>query len=273
MIENSGAEAFALLEKIRLSKPLVHHITNWVTIYDCANITRCVGALPVMAHAREEAEEMTSSSQALVLNIGTLTPSLVRSMIAAGKRANKMGIPIVLDAVGAGATKLRTDKANEILAAIRVDVIKGNPAEIATLAGAKAEVRGVESVSIRGSVKDVATSLARRYRSTVAVTGKEDFVSDGRTTYVVSNGHEMMSSVVGTGCMAASVIASFAAVEKDRAKAAAYALACFGIAAELAAVEAKGPGSFKARLYDELYALDEAKIRRMQKIKTIKTIK
>lgn len=263
-------EAYSVLEKIRLSKPLVHHITNWVTIYDCANVTRCIGALPVMAHAKEEARDMTGIAQAVVLNIGTLTPSLVRSMILAGKRANEMGIPVILDAVGAGATRLRTEKAKEILRQVRVGILKGNAGEIGTLAGIKAEVKGVESMGAEGKSKDIAKAAARKYGVTAVITGKEDIVSDGRRVFVVSNGHEMMGSVVGTGCMAASVIAAFTAVEKDYAKAAAYALACFGIAGELAAKGTKGPASFKEKFYDELYSLDEEKIKRLQKVRAEK---
>jgi len=270
MNDVSMNDAYSVLEKVRSSKPLVHHITNWVTIYDCANVTRCVGALPVMAHAKEEAGDMTGISNALVLNIGTLTPSLVKSMIISARKANDKGIPIVLDAVGAGATKFRTDKALEILESVRIDIIKGNAGEIATLAGAKAEVRGVESAGVEGDKNDIAKALARRYKATVVMTGREDIVSDGRSVYVVSNGHPMMGAIVGTGCMAASVIAAFAAVEKDRAKAAAFALACLGIAGELAARTAKGPGSFKEHFYDELYGLDRRKTCRMQKIKTVK---
>ena len=260
-------EIFAALGKIKASKPLVHHITNWVTIYDCANVTRCIGALPVMAHAKEEAKDMTSISQALVLNIGTLTPSLVGSMLLAAGRANEKRIPVVLDAVGAGATRFRTEKAKEILGSVRVDIIKGNAGEIATLAGAKAEVKGVESGAFAGERKQIAKALARKYMATVVMTGKYDIVSDGRRTYVVSNGHMMMGSIVGTGCMAASVIAAFAAIEKDYAKAAAYALVCFGIAGEIAAKKIRGPGSFKERFYDELYNLDEKTIARMQRIR------
>jgi hydroxyethylthiazole kinase len=262
-------EVYSALEEVRKSKPLIHHITNWVTIYDCANVTRTIGALPVMAHAFEEAEDMTSASQALVLNIGTLTLPLVRSMIRAGKRANEMGIPVVLDAVGAGATRLRTEKAKEILEKVKVSVIKGNAGEIGTLAGVKAKVKGVESMGVEGERKEIAKSLAKKYKSTVVVTGKDDIVSDGKKTYVVSNGHAMMGSIVGTGCMAASVIGAFAAVEKNYSKAAAYALVCFGIAGELAARGAKGPGSFKERFYDELYNLDEEKIRRMQRVRVV----
>jgi len=260
-------EIYGLLSRIKESKPLVHHITNWVTIYDCANVTRCIGALPVMAHASEEVEEMAGGAQALVLNIGTLTPSLVRSMISAAEKANEKKIPVVLDAVGVGATKLRTEKAKEILDKVKVDILKGNAGEIGTLAGIRAEVKGVESMNVEGEKKEIAKAAAKRYKTTVVITGKDDVISDGKEVYVVTNGHYMMGSVVGTGCMAASVIGAFAAVEKDYAKAAAYALVCFGIAGELAAKEAKGPGTFKERFYDELYNLNEKTIGNMQKLR------
>lgn len=260
-------EIYSTLDKIKTTKPLVHHITNWVTIYDCANITRCVGALPVMAHAIEESGDMTGIAQSLVLNIGTLTPSLISSMISAGKKANKMGIPVVLDAVGVGATKLRTVKAKEILREVKVSILKGNAGEIGILAGRKAEVKGVESMGFEGETKEIAEFLARKHRLTVVITGKEDVVSDGEKFYFVSNGHEMMGSIVGTGCMLASVIGAFAAVEKDFAKASAFALVCFGIAGELAAEKARGPGTYKGNFYDELYNLNGEKIDRMKKLK------
>ena len=140
----------ALLIRIKQKKPLVHHITNWVTIYDCANITRTIGALPVMAHAVEESGDMVSIASALVLNIGTLTPKLIESMVCAGKVANQLEIPIVLDAVGAGATKLRTDSAHRLMSEVKIDIIKGNSAEIGTLAGVDAEVKGVEAMGVKG---------------------------------------------------------------------------------------------------------------------------
>ncbi|MEM5871388.1 MAG: hydroxyethylthiazole kinase, partial [Candidatus Aenigmatarchaeota archaeon] len=204
---------------------------------------------------------------ALVLNIGTLTPSLIKSMILAGKKANEKNIPVVLDAVGVGATKLRTEKAKEILEEIKVDIIKGNGGEIGTLAGAKAKVKGVESMGFEGERKDIVKTLAKKYCSVVVMTGKEDIISDGKTTYFVLNGHEMMGSVVGTGCMATSLIGSFASVEKNYAKASAYALSCFGIAGELGSKKAKGPGEFKERLYDALYNLNEKILKNMVKIK------
>jgi len=263
-------EIYAVLEKLKASKPLVHHITNWVTIYDCANVTRVLGALPVMAHAEEEVEEMASSSQALVLNIGTLTPDLVDSMISAAKKANAKGAPVIVDAVGVGSTSLRTDKTKEILAKVHVDILKGNLGEMGTLAGVKARMRGVESGGAEADAKAVASAVAAKYKTVAVVTGKESVASDGKSTYVVSNGHAMMGSVVGTGCMLASVIAAFAAVENDHAKAAAYAMVCFGIAGQLAAADSKGPGSFKENFYDEIYSLDGKKIAKLKKIKKVK---
>ncbi len=263
-------EIYAALEKIKALKPLVHHMTNWVTIYDCANVTRCIGALPVMAYAAEEVEEMASSAQSLVLNIGTLTPELVDSMMLAAKKANEKRIPVVMDVVGVGATKLRTDKAKEILSKARVDIVKGNIGEMGTLAGVRAEVRGVESMGAALKPDMIAGAVARAYKTTAVVTGKDNVVSDGKRRYVVSNSHVMLTSIVGTGCMIASAIGAFAAVEKDYAKAAAYALVCFGIAGELAAAKSKGPGSFKENLYDELYSLDEKTIAKMQKMRLVK---
>ena len=262
-------EPYDLLKKLRQEKPLVHHITNWVTIYDCANITRAIGALPVMAHSREEAADMSSIANALVLNIGTLTPALIESMKLAGKAANEKNIPIVLDAVGVGATKLRDDKAFELLNDVKIDIIKGNSSEIAKLAGEDVQTKGVEATKVEKDLIEIAKKLANGRNSTVVVTGEEDIVTNGNKIYIVKNGHEMMGQFVGTGCMAASVIASFAAVEKDYAVAAASALTCFGIAGELAAKGLKGPGSYKENFYDEIYNLDEEKINKMQKFEKI----
>ncbi|MDD3628850.1 MAG: hydroxyethylthiazole kinase [Actinomycetota bacterium] len=261
MIEN--------LQKIIDGKPLIHHITNWVTIYDCANVVRATGGLPVMAHAPEEVEQMTSISGALVLNIGTLTVSLVKSMILAGKKANEKNIPVVLDVVGAGATDLRTDKANEILNKVSVSILKGNSSEIGTIAGVKAETRGVEAISVTGDPIEIAKKLALEKNLTVVITGKEDIISNGKDVYICKNGHPMMGCFVGSGCMASSVIGTFAAVEKDYAIASANALSLFGIAGELAAKTAKGPASYKTNLVDEIFNINESKIRKMTRLEKI----
>ncbi len=246
--------------KISKSRPLVHHITNWVTIYDCANITRSFGALPVMAHAKEEAGQMASAASALVLNIGTLDDGIIESMLIAGKSANKKGIPVVLDAVGAGATDYRTQKTKELLRKLRVDILRGNPGEIGSIAGVKAEVRGVESISVAKEPQLIVKELASRLSNTVVITGKTDYVSDGKRTFAVRNGHEMMGRVVGTGCMATSVIGCFAAVEKDYAKSSAAALSCYGIVGQIAAHGATGIGNFKEKFFDATGRLDKATV-------------
>ena len=255
-------QAADALKEVRAKKPLVHHITNWVTISECASITRAAGALPVMAHAADEVEEMVGISGALVLNIGTLTPELVEAMVRAGRKANEKGIPVVLDAVGAGATKLRTESARKILESVKISVIKGNAGEIATMAGAQAEVRGVESVSVVGNAADHARALAKLAGCAVAITGAVDIVTDVRRTFFVKNGHPRMGEVVGTGCMAASVIAAFCAVEKDATLAAAHALCFYGIAGEMAARDAKGPGSMKNNLFDSVAAVSPEDVRK-----------
>jgi hydroxyethylthiazole kinase len=251
------------LKMIRETKPLVHHITNWVTIYDCANMTRSFGALPVMAHAPEEAAEMTGIASALVLNIGTLTTELIDSMLISARAANDKNIPVVLDAVGVGATTLRDDMAAKILESVKVDIIKGNYSEIAKLAGENAITRGVEATSIEADPKMVAKEFAKARSCVVVMTGVEDIISNGVNTFVVKNGHELMGSIVGTGCMAASVIGSFAAVNEDYCDAAKDALCYFGIAGQLAAEKSAGPGTFKTYFYDDVFNLTDEKAQSM----------
>jgi hydroxyethylthiazole kinase len=251
------------LESIRESKPLVHHITNWVTIYDCANITRAFGALPIMAHAPEECADMTGISTVFVLNIGTLTTELIDAMILSAKAANENNMPVVLDAVGVGATKFRDEMAAKILDSVRVDIIKGNYSEIAKLAGENAITRGVEATSIEADPKKLAKEFAKARSCVVVMTGVEDIISDGEKTFVVKNGHELMGSIVGTGCMAASIIGSFAGVNSDFCEAAKDALCYFGIAGQLAAQKSAGPGTFKMYLYDEVYNLSDEKAQSM----------
>lgn len=255
------------LELVRREQPLVHHITNWVTIGDCATVTRAFGALPVMAHAAEESGDMAGIASALVLNIGTLTPTLIQSMIVAGKAANKKGIPVVLDAVGVGATPLRNESADELLGEIEFAVIKGNASEIARLAGENVHTRGVESTEVAADLTEIARTLAVQRHAAVAITGAEDVVADAEKAYVVRNGHQLMGAVVGTGCMAASVIGSFAAVANGKyAESAAAALSCYGVAAEIAARDAAGPGSFKPALFDAIYALTSGQVEKIAKI-------
>ena len=240
------------LRALRERKPLVHQITNYVVMNETANATLALGALPVMAHAREEVEEMVRLAGALVLNIGTLSPHWVDAMLAAGKAANAVGVPVVLDPVGAGATLYRTETARQILGEVRVAVLRGNPGEVATLVG-------VESMDVGGEASDLARAAARNLGLVASVTGVVDHVSDGERVLSVANGHELLAAVTGTGCMSSAITGCFLAAKKDDPlEAAAEALAAFGVAGENAARDAKGPGSFHVNLYDALAALDPA---------------
>jgi len=246
------SEVFACL---REKRPLVHHITNYVTVNDCANITISVGAAPVMADAPEEVCEMVTFAGALVLNIGTLNKGQIESMLLAGGMANDRRIPIVLDPVGAGATRFRTESAQRLLDELKITTLKGNAGEIGILAGAEAFVRGVDSRGVTGDPSRIAQHFAKESGVTVVISGATDIVTDGRRILFVENGHPMLGSISGTGCMAASVIGAFSAVADDPVIASAAALVAFGIAGERAAASARGPFSFKTALFDEMAAL------------------
>src|SRR5436190_18504804 len=200
---------------------------------------------------------MAGLASALVLNIGTLSEHWVEAMLLAGGAATSRGIPVVLDPVGAGATAYPTATARRILDVVGVTVLRGNPGEVATLVGADAEVRGVESIGAGLEAAELARTAARRLGVVASVTGAVDHVSDGDRVLIVANGHELLATVTGTGCMSSALTGCFLAAKPDAPlEAAAEALAAFGAAAEEAAAGAGGPGTFHARLYDALYALD-----------------
>jgi hydroxyethylthiazole kinase len=251
---NAGAS----LARLRERKPLVHQITNYVVMNETANATLALGALPVMAHAREEVEEMVGLAGALVLNIGTLSPHWVEAMLLAGRAATERGVPVVLDPVGAGATRYRTDTAKRILDEVGVTVLRGNAGEVATLVGVEAEVRGVESIGAGGDPADLAREAARTLGVVASVTGAVDHVSDGERVVAIANGHPLLAAITGTGCMSSAVTGCFLAVAETPLDGAAEALVAFGVAGEDAARDAKGPGSFHVALYDALAALDPA---------------
>lgn len=265
-IQSRAAAALAL---IRERRPLVHQITNFVVMNDTANITLHVGASPVMAHAREEVVDMVSLAGALVLNPGTLEPDWVEAMLLAGKRAGELGIPIVLDPVGAGATPYRTETNLRLLDELNISVVRGNSGEIGALSGAGGEVIGVDSVEGVEDPAAVTRAAALNWDTVVAITGERDMISNGETTVAVDNGHRWLTVLTGTGCMATTMIAAFAAVEEDYLVASACGLACFGLVAELAARGAGGPGSFKAGLFDALYNLTPERLEAGARIEVI----
>jgi hydroxyethylthiazole kinase len=244
------------LRRLRERKPLVHQITNYVVMNETANATLALGALPVMAHAREEVAEMADLASALVLNIGTLSPPWVEAMLVAGRAAGARGTPVVLDPVGAGATRYRTETAKRILDEVQVTVLRGNAGEVATLVGVEAEVRGVESIGGGGDPSELAREAARSLGVVVSVTGPVDHVSDGDRIRTIANGHPLLATVTGTGCMSSALTGCFLAVADSPLDGAAEALVAFGVAGEDAARAARGPGSFHVGLYDALAALD-----------------
>lgn len=246
------------LARIAAAKPLIHHLTNPVVANDVANITLAFGALPVMADAPEEVAEITGAAQALVLNLGVLSPAKVEAMLRAGRTAAARGIPIVLDPVGAGATTFRTTSALRLLGDLPVTVLRGNRGEISALLGA-GEMRGVEAVGTE-EPRTVATAAAAYFGVVVAVTGVIDIVASDERRYEVHNGDPLLPRVTGTGCMASAAVGILLTEGNDVAMQTALALGLYGLAAERAAtpkdgVQRPGPGTFRARLLDEVEAL------------------
>lgn len=254
------------LTKLRETRPLVHNITNFVVMNFTANILLACGASPVMAHADNEVEEMVGFARALVLNIGTLTDDWVDAMVKAGKKATSLGVPIILDPVGAGATALRTTAAKQILAETNISVVRGNASEILALASAQTNTKGVDAADSVDQATEQAIRLAAELKVPVAITGPQDLITDGNRVIRVNNGHALMSCITGTGCGATAVIGAFSGVDPDPVSAAATALAYYGLAGERAAVDANGPGSFMIRFLDALYNLTPEELERDARI-------
>ncbi|HJV44728.1 MAG TPA: hydroxyethylthiazole kinase [Bacillota bacterium] len=242
------------LDQVRTLNPLVHNITNVVVTNFTANGLLALGASPVMAYAKEEVAQMASIAGALVLNIGTLDPLEVESMIIAGLAANKKGTPVILDPVGVGATDYRTQTARRILREVNVNILRGNAAEVANTIGESWLIKGVDASGGSGDTRELARKAAKQLNCTVVITGKDDIVSDGHALFEVHNGHPLLTKVTGTGCLLSSVIGAFAAVETNPMQACISALTSYGIAAELAYASAgeRGPGSYQIELLNQL---------------------
>lgn len=254
----------ALLLFLREEKPLVHHITNYVTANDCANITLAIGASPVMADDINEVQDITAISSALVINLGTLNKQRLESMLAAAQKANELGIPIVLDPVGVGATAFRLEAAKRIISQIKLSVIRGNLSEIKALCGMNSKSRGVDTSEVLGCDKNdeaaaVAKALACELNASVAITGAVDLVTDGSRLFRLENGNSLMSKVTGTGCMCTSLIASFLGAGGDNLTAALAGVVSMGIAGDIAFerldTSFEGTGSLKVYIHDAIYNL------------------
>lgn len=260
------------LNDVREKKPLIHHITNYVTTNDCANIVLALGASPVMADETEEVEEMVSIASSLVINIGTINNRTLTSMLKAGKKANEIGVPVILDPVGAGATEYRKNAVERLISEIKFSVIRGNLAEIKTICGFEAASKGVDSTENEDGVSETiqaAKNLAVKLKTVIAITGKADVITDGKKVYIVENGHEMMKNVTGTGCMSTSVIGSYCSVTKDYVLAAVAGLITMGVAGEKAyerLISIDGTGSYRMYIIDAISNISGDEIVRRGKL-------
>lgn len=231
-----------IMKNVAAKTPLVHCITNYVTVNDCANILLACGASPIMADDAAEAEEITSICSALDINIGTLNRRTVESMLLAGKKANALSRPVVLDPVGAGASALRTDTAHELMKAIRFSVIRGNISEIKTVARGSGTTKGVDADgndAVTEENLDRAVAFARELSAktgaVIAITGAIDIVADAEKAYAIRNGNRLMSKITGTGCMLTAVIAGFCGANPNNLlEATAAAVCAMGLCGELA---------------------------------------
>lgn len=247
----------AALKDLRERRPLVHNITNYVAMTVSANALLALGASPAMVHAAEEVEDFLAISDALVINIGTLSPPWVEAMHAAATCAKESSKPWVLDPVGCGATPYRTQVAAE-LAACGPSIIRGNASEVMSLAGQiGASGKGVDATARAEDAIGAAADLAKRTGAIVAVTGAIDYVCDGGTSLALETGDALMPLSTALGCSLSAVSAAFAAVRPPR-EAAIAALAVFGAAGAVAARRCVGPGHLPAELCDALYAMDGA---------------
>jgi hydroxyethylthiazole kinase len=245
----------AVLERVRREQPLVHVITNFVTINIVADGLRAFGARPVMAHAHEEIAEITGASRAVVLNLGTPSTERLQAMWICGEHARAHDIPVVLDPVGVGASQFRTTWALEFLAHTGAQVVRGNSGEIAALVGRHGTMSGVDGVIGNVDIVAEARAVARAFNTTVAATGATSLVIDGSHACAIENGHPFLPTITGTGDMASALIGACLAVERNAFIAAASGLIALGLAGEHAGAGARGPGSFRVALLDALYGL------------------
>lgn len=249
-------------KKVVQIKPLVNHLTNYVTAKDCANTVLALGGNPLMADAIEEIKDMVSLASSLVINMGTLNKDKVASMKLAGQLANQMKIPIILDPVGVGASQFRTKFAQEMLDNIHFACIKGNASEILCLLGQPFKSMGVEAGDeISSDLKTMVSRACRKYKTVISITGKVDFISDGENSYELFNGHERLKQITGTGCMTTSMIATFLGAKVRPLEASIIGLALMNISGEHAYDETAGLASYKVALMDAFYTLTPKDLR------------
>ncbi|ANQ18746.1 hydroxyethylthiazole kinase [Vibrio natriegens] len=254
------------LASVRQQKPLVVNITNYVVMNNTANALLAIGASPIMAHSKQEMAEMMSFAGALVINIGTLDSEWTPRMIFAVEQANANGKVVILDPVGCGASTLRTETSRQIARLADKLIIRGNASEIIALAGEQAQSKGVDSLDSSDAALGAAQFLVAEYGANVVISGETDYIVTKSQTVTLGNGHEMMPYVTGMGCTLSALTGAFAAVGDETGLAAAAVL---GVAGEIAAEQARGPGSLQLTLLDELYQLDEQTLAKRLKLTVI----
>ena len=249
-----------LFSKIRDRQPLVHHITNNVTINDCANVTLAIGGSPVMATSIEEVADMVHLADALVINFGTINELMYAAMIHAGQAANKKGIPVVFDPVGVGATRYRTEMANDFLKKVNVAIVRGNATEVYALIGGKAITRGVDAGELEISKEELAVQASQQLQAITVISGEHDVISNGVTSVQIDNGDLWLPRITGTGCMSTSLIACFAGITDDWFSAAVAGMSVMSLAGENAKHELDGNdgiGTYRMKLMDGIFQMDE----------------
>ena len=234
---------------MRGSSPLIHCITNYVTAGDTANMLLAAGASPIMADDPAESAEITALAQGLTLNLGTPSVSRVEAMLRSGAEANRKGIPVVFDPVGAGCSGFRRNSAAELIKRVRLTAVRGNLSEISYLAGFDSRENGVDSSETRITAVQAAQTAAKRLGCVCAVTGEQDVISDGIRIAVIRNGSPLLKKVTGAGCMTSALCAAMCTVT-DGFTGAAAGIALMDICGELAAERSDLPGSFRAALFD-----------------------
>jgi hydroxyethylthiazole kinase len=263
---------FKLIKKVKELNPLVLHYTNNVTINDCANITLAVGASPLMSFSYEEVDDIVSIASSVVINIGTMNSELLNLYLIAGKSANKYNKPVILDPVGVFATKARTELTNKLLNEVKFDVVKGNIAEIKFIGGFDVKGKGVDSFDDDEDASEIIKKVAKKLECVVVATGKTDIVTDGDIVYKINNGTSKLKSITGTGCMSASLIASYIACSEKTIEGATMGILTMSLSGELADLSNPKIGTFKVNLMDEVYSLDEEKLNKYAKLEIIKEL-
>jgi len=253
----NASTVWADVLQIREKAPLVHNITNFVVMNNTANALLALGGSPIMAHAVEEVSDMVTICNALVVNIGTLSGHWIEAMEKAVESAAQTNTPIVIDPVGAGATTYRTDTVHSLLSVAAPAIIRGNGSEIKACVTDDAKTKGVDSMDSSDSAVEAAKQLHTAYGCTVVISGETDFIVADREPIQIKNGHPMMTKVTGLGCTATALCGAFVAVNAQTKMAAAHAMAVMGIAGEIAAEKANGPGTLQLNFLDALYNLDE----------------